>query len=468
MEARPYYEVNREDIHLLEYSNVFVGNLSWINRGIHNDVAIYDFVVRELPKNWNYYVFYGLTRFIDILLHFKFTDEDIEIFKKMSLIDSQVSEDFYRNFHFTGDVAALKDGTIFFPGEPVVRIAAPISQANMLTAFILNAFNYPIRILTKKVRVRDSIGKRPFMDSSIVRLPGFEQGMICLETSYILGSGIIAPLFFKKFPQVVPSIPTLNINHAFIKSFKGEREAYRYALDNSVEKGSLTSVMVDTYDFKKGLQILIEELQKTPGLIHSRIQVCIDSGNLEQLSHYVRKVLDKAHLEKIGIWVMSSLDEYSIDRMVKNEAPIDSFVAGTEVVNVTDNPKLECVYKMAQVNHSNGDIEYKAKFAEGKESHPGKKQIFRIYKDGKMEKDVIGLDGEDLGNSLLHTFVKNGKIVIPPSGLDETKTFFEQELQTLPKRYRNIYQEDPYPVTISKPLSELTEEVRRVHVTQSL
>ena len=215
------YEMDISDIPLLEYTNIFVGNLTWINRGIDKDIATFDLVVRDMPEYWNFYLFDGLERFIDILLNFHFDSEAIRLFKKMGLIDSKKTENFYRNFKFSGDVWSMKDGTVFFPGEPILRITAPIVEANLLTAFVLNIFGYPIRIISKTARLKFVSEGTFFVAASIVRLPGLEQGMGVIRASYLLGGSVNAvPLFFRKFKQYTPPNKILaNINHAFIKSF---------------------------------------------------------------------------------------------------------------------------------------------------------------------------------------------------------------------------------------------------------
>ncbi|MEK7652909.1 MAG: hypothetical protein AAB358_00275 [Patescibacteria group bacterium] len=463
------YEIGREDIPLLELNNIFVGNLVWINKGIHNDIATFDLVVREMPKKWNFYVFYGLKRFINIILNYNFSEDDVKILKEMNLINSTATESFYKKFKFTGDVWAMKDGTIFFPSEPIVRITAPVCEANIFTSLVLNAFGYPTRLLTKSLRVKLAIRDTVFIGGSIVRLPGFEQGVISQEIGYILNSPNVSPFFYKRFSkyQKPTGKYSININHAFIKSFKTERSAYRYALDVLVSNASLMTVMTDTYNFEKGLDIFIEEIKKTKNkssVDPKKFFICIDSGDLLKRSFYARKVLDKNNLVKVGIQVMSSLDEYKIDQMIKEKAPINIYTAATEVINISDNPSFEAVYKMAELRKKDGTIEQKAKLTKGKESYPGRKQIFRRYKDGKMIADTIGLDDEKLGEPLLHKFIKKGKLNLEISDLNEIKIYIDKELQSLPEKYKRIDQSVKYPVLISGKLGKLLDNVKKKHI----
>ncbi|MEO8637743.1 MAG: hypothetical protein ABI430_02485 [Candidatus Taylorbacteria bacterium] len=461
------YQIDETDIPLLEYNNIFVGNLTWIKRGIVNDTATYDLVVRELASPWSFYVMNGLERFIDILTHYRFDEEGIRIMKEIGLIDSPEVEKYYRNFKFTGSVFAMLDGTIFFPGEPIIRITAPLGEANILTAFMMNVLSYPVRLLTKMTRVKMATGNDKYMSGTVVRLPGFEQGLWNIREAYILGSPQYTPLFYKKFPQYKPSGKIgANINHAFIKSFGSEREAFRYFFDNILKKCDSVFVMIDTYEIENGLKIFIEEARKVTDFGMAKLMITIDSGDIEKRARWARNKLDKAGLKKIGIQVMSNLDEYIVDKMVKRKTPIDLYFCGTAVGNVIDSPKLEAVYKMAELTHQNGEIELKAKLTKGKESYPGRKQVFRTYKQGKMAGDIIGLENENLGEALLKEVVSKGKALIKIDNLDEIKVRLESELRKLPDAFKNLHIQKKYKVTASKELLKLVDVVKQIHLNK--
>ncbi|MFA6919274.1 MAG: hypothetical protein WC244_04195 [Patescibacteria group bacterium] len=461
------YEIDISDIPLLEYTNIFISNLTWINRGIDKDIATFDLVVRDMPEYWNFYLFNGLEKFIDMLLNFKYDEEAIKLMKKMGLIDSKKTESFYRNFKFSGDVWAMKDGAIFFPGEPIVRITAPLVEANLLTAFVTNVFGYPIRILSKTARLKFATEGTTFIAASIVRLPGFEQGVEVARAAYLLEANLGAvPMFFRKFKKNV-SVDKIftNINHAFIKSFGTEREAFRYVLDVLLEKKMLFWVMIDTYEIKKGLDIFIEEIKATPKVDYKRFMITIDSGNVKELAFYVRKTLDKNGLRDIKIQAMSNLDEYIIDDMAKDKTPVDCYVSATALINVVDNPRFEAVYKMAELIHEDGTIEQKAKLTKGKESYPGRKQIFRVYdKNGKIKEDIIGIESEKLGVPMLHKAISRGKRVGKAKTLEEIRENIKKELKTLPTAFKAIKKPVKYKVTVSKKLSKMVEGLRVKHI----
>lgn len=460
------FEINTSDIPLLEYNQIFVNNLIWLERGVENDIATFDLVVRDLPKHWNFYVFDGLERFVDILLQFKFDNTAVDLLERMNLAGTKKSKNFYKNLKFTGDVWAMKDGTIFFPGEPIIRITARVIEANMLTAFIMNAFSYPIRILTKSLRVKFASGPTIFFIGSLARLPGFEQGIYAIRDAYLLESKIGNPFLYRKFPELTPNNKIAsNINHAFIKSFSTEREAFRYFLDNLISKADFFFVMTDTYELKKGLATFIEEINKTPGLDRKKIMMTIDSGDIRKQAIYMRKQLDKHGLKDILIQAMSSLDEYSIDKMVKSKTPIDCYVTATALINTIDCPKLELVYKMAELRKEDGAIEQKAKLTKGKESFPGRKQVFRVYKNGKIQNDIIGLEDENLGRPLLENIIKDGKLLTKIPNIDQIKDYLKSEIETLPDKYKKIEgRVDPFGVKISENLKKVIKQVRKEHL----
>lgn len=463
-----YFNMADSDIPLLEYSNIFAGNWVWLNRGMEKDVATYDLVVREKPADWGFYLFNGLERFIKLLLGYRFDGEAISVLKRMGFADSPKSEKFYRDFKFSGDISILCDGTIFFPGEPILRVTAPLVEANMLTAFILNAFSYPIRILTKTCRTKIASGPVPFYAGGVVRLPGFEQGIESVRSGLLFNSPIFTPLVHRKFAsiKVVPGI-TANVNHAFIKSFKSEREAFSFALNSLMGKAAMISFMVDTYDFNRGLEIFIEELKKLPNLTskeRSKFDVVVDSGNIAGRLRYARKKLDQAGFTEIPVYPYGNLNEYKIERLVKNKVPLGLVFCGTELANVSDNPRLEAVYKMTELKRQDGSVEHKAKLAIGKVSYPGRKQIFRLYdKAGKMRQDIIGLENEKLGTPLLTQFIKAGKQVQKFDNLETVKKRIESELKALPKKYQAIERPPEYPVKISPKLTKLFERVKKQH-----
>lgn len=458
------YLINISDIPMMEYCNIFAGNLLWIERGLANDVATYDLVVREIPEKWNFYVMDGLERFIDILLEYRFDQRAIDTLKEMGFIANDIAEKFYKNFKFSGDVWAMRDGTVFFPSEPIVRITAPLLEANLLTAFMLNAFSYPVRIMTKNVRLKMiTEGRCMFVSGATVRLPGFEQGYYSVRDAYLLGSSTVTPLIYRMHSEFKPKTGkiTANFNHATIKSFPTERDAFAYIFDNLVERINLCSVMVDTYDSKRGLAIFIEEFKKRKNLDQKIFLISVDSGDIAEESLYVRKTLDENGLNGIGINATGNLTEEDIDNFLNNKIPIDLPATATEQVNITDNPRLEAVYKMAELVHTDGTAELKAKLTKGKESYPGRKQIFRTYDEkNRMAKDIIGFEDENLGDPLLEKFIESGKQIIKTPRLEEIRDHLNKQISQLPEEIKDIHRSVDYAVEPSERIKKAVDEIK--------
>ncbi len=459
------YQVDVSDIPLMEYTNIFVANMAFMKRGLGNAIATFDLVVRDLPPRWNYFIMHGIDRFLAILEAYRFDDDALALLEKMGFLNSPELKNFYKSFSFTGDVRALRDGTLFFPGEPIVRITAPLLEANILTAFLLNSFSYPIRVLTKGARLKEAAKDKMLM-LAVTRIPGFEQSIFASKTAFFFDAfPHVAPIFTRKFPEFPPpSKFTVNVNHAVIKSFPSEKEAFQYALKELLPGAASMNVMVDTYHFEHGLSLFIRELSHIGKNDWRRVIVTIDSGDLYKRAVYARKTLDKAKMQDVGIVIASNLDEYSISRYMSKKIPVSLFVAVTEFVNTSDAPKLEIIYKMAELRRTDGTVEQKAKLAKGKESYPGRKQVFRTYdKKGKMVGDIIGLEDENLGEPLLQKFIENGKLVKPLPTLGETKKYLHEELAKLPHAYKDVNKQKIYPVSISKGLRKMLAEVKKKH-----
>jgi nicotinate phosphoribosyltransferase len=465
------FSYNEEDISMMEYANIFLGNIIWMKSEKGFEESTFDLVVREQPKNWGYFIMYGLDRFITYIQNFKFSEEDIKLLKKMHLITDE-QEEIYKNFKFEGDVWALEEGTPFFAKEPIVRITGPTWQVNLLTALALNAFSYPIRVITKASRVKTAAnGKRVSPAVAIVRGQGFEQVIIGQKAAVIAGNfNPIQPNFYKLTKEADTGEYGFqpNINHATIKSYPTEREAMRHAIKEVLPHANTITIMVDTYDLKKGLKTLIEEMKNLTKEEQSKIYAPIDSGDTYQTAKYIRKELDKHKLQHVKITAYGNLEEYKITDLEKRKAPIDVYVCVTEVTNVTDAPALELVFKISEMKTPDGRVHYKAKLTKGKESLPGRKQIFRVFdKKGIMQKDIIGIETENFGQPMLKQFIKKGERIIPREGILETRKRFLEVFETLPKETKNIYSKQKYKAEYSPKIKEILKELTKEHIRKT-
>jgi nicotinate phosphoribosyltransferase len=256
-----------------------------------------------------------------------------------------------------------------------------------------------------------------------------------------------------------------NINHATIKSYSNEREAFKVALRDILPNSVMLQIMVDTYDMKNGLKTLIEEIKKLPKREQAKMKIPIDSGDLLETGRYIRQELNKNGLKHMGIVAYSNLDEYKIKKLEAQGSPIECYICITEIVNVSDAPVLEQVFKMSELRYPDGRIEHKAKLAKGKESYPGRKQIFRKYdKSGKMIRDIIGLEYEKLGEPLLKQYIKDGKRIITREDIKDTRVRLQKQLEKIPSVLKRTYAKNKFPVELSNNLKKLYNKVRKEHL----
>ena len=247
------------------------------------------------------------------------------------------------------------------------------------------------------------------------------------------------------------------VYHATIKSFKTELEAFRKVNELFPNRVAL---MIDTYDIKQGTKNAITVARELKEKGRSLMGVVIDSGDLIKLSKYARAELDKAGFSEVKIVLASNLEEYKIKKIKEEKAPVDVALVNTEGVTSSDSPILEAIYKLAELQKGE-EVRPVAKFSSGKKSYPGKKQVFRSE---NFDKDVIGLENENLGQPLLIKMVEKGKLVYEIPSLDQTRGYIHEQIKKIPKKLLDIENEQVYPVEISKKLQKLTEEVRKEHV----
>lgn len=448
-----------EDLSLFEYNQIFSCGSIWLEESMDKKIATFDLYVRDIPECRNFFVFGGLEEVLEGIRKWHYTEEQVKFLLDHKVITEKFA-DYLRNFKFSGDIWAMPEGTIFFPGETIIRISAPIIETNLLTMFLINAVNSNTLFLTKAVRCVLAAAPKDCNGIYGVRAHSFESSLKSGRNSYIAGTkGIALPSFFMKYKLPMP--PALTIGyHAYIKSFKDEISAMR-AIAKYFPDQMIT--MIDTYDIEQGIKNAIKVAKELEAKGSSLKGLMIDSGDLHEVSVLARKMLDEAGLSNVRITVASNLDEYKILKLKEKGTPADAYLVVTEGVTVADAPKMEIVYKMAQLQERS-DITYTAKFAPGKLSYPGIKQVYRVG-GGEEQKDVIGLDSEKIeGKPLLVEMVKKGEFIYKLPTLDAIKSHLQNELGSIPQKLLEINEHHNYPVEVSKGLEELLEKVREIHV----
>lgn len=454
-----------KELPYLDYAQIFVASSILFDTGKGKETATFDITIREMPGNRNFLLLGGIEEMISSLLNWQYEKKFVDylLFEK---VISQKFSTYLKNFRFKGDAWAMPEGTVFFPGEPVIRITSSLSDANLLTAFLVDVISYPTLFLSKAVRVKLAVNGKPFFLAGAMRTFSFENIVKIQRLSYLLGSIIAMPYFGYKF-GVGKRKPAIGFYHALIKSFADEEGAYRHFLPHTANFGISTS-MIDTYNYKTGIEnwIRVEKdarkQGKTLGL------VSIDSGDVLEISKFLRKKLDDERLKDVGITAYSNLDEFKIADLERNGAKINVYCPVTEIVTVSDRPVLEAVYKLAEIIDKNGKRTYVAKFSKGKTSLPGRKQVFRKKGgNGKILEDIIGLDNEKLGTPLLIQYIKNGRLIKKLPSLDQIKDYLDKQLLSLPNRLKDVEKQYAYPVSLSKTVCTILEDLIKKHVRKS-
>lgn len=446
-----------EDLRLYEFPQIFSISSLWHKSKMNNQLATYDLIVRDLPKNRNFMVLTGIEEAIKEIIEWKYTNKEVLYLLKMKFISKEFA-DYLKKFIFTGDVWAMPEGTIFFPGEPVIRITAPIIEGNLFTMLLMNILTSNTTFSTKAVRSVIAAKNKTVIGFTGMRAHANEASMKSSRAAYILGTTINTISFWNKYKLKQKKSTMVVAYHAFIKSMPTEIEAMRLAASNF----SSTSLMIDTYDIISGTQnaiIIAKELEKQGKRLFG---IIIDSGDLYKNTCLARKMLDKNNLQYVQISVASNLDEYKIESLINKKIPADSFVVCTEGLTVSDDPKLEVVYKICEIQDGK-KIKPLAKLAENKISYPGKKNVYRIYKNNIMQKDIIGLEGEKIGKPLLIKMISKGKLIYRLPRLNEIKKYTTTQIKQLPKKLLSITKVNKYQVDISNKLNELLNIVIEEH-----
>ncbi len=418
----------------------------------HNPEATFDYFVRKIPFG-SYLITAGLNYVLDYIENLRFEEDDLAYLKTQGF-DEQFLK-LLKDFRFAGDVFAMPEGTIAFPLEPIIRVTAPIMQAQLVETFILNKMNFSTLIATKASRVVYAARGRSIAEFGLRRAQG-DGHLEATRATYIGGcdstSNVLAGKAFG-----IPISGTMA--HSFVTSFDLEIDSFRAYAEAFPEKCFL---LIDTYNSVEGAKkavIVGKELEKKGEKL---LGVRLDSGDLAELSKKVRKILDEAGLGYVKIVASGDLNEWKIDELMRRGAEIDLFGVGTELITARPTPALDGIYKLSDVMEK-GKHKPKMKLSEEtvKATLPGKKRVWRLFESGKFLKDVIALDDEVIENAqpLLEQAVKNGKVVCERLSLEEIKRRALKNFSSLPDKYKKLEGSPVYPVEFSKGLLELRERI---------
>ena len=354
-----------------------------------NENVIFDVFFRQNPCNNGYSVCAGLDQVIDYIKNLHFTYDDVDYLRGLGIF----KEDFLHylsGFHFSGDIYAIPEGTVVFPKEPLLKVVAPIMEAQLVETAILNIINHQSLIATKTSRIVFAANGDGIMEFGLRRAQGPDAGLYGARAAMIGGcvgtSNVLAGQMF--------DVPVMGTHaHSWIMSFPDEYTAFKTYAEMYPDNCTL---LVDTYDtLKSGVPNAIRVFQefKDAGKPLIKYGIRLDSGDLAYLSKEARKMLDEAGFPEATICASNDLDEFLLHDLKMQGAAIDSWGVGTNLITSQDCPSFGGVYKLAAIQNEKGEFVPKIKISENTEkiTNPGNKTIYRIYEkaSGKIKADLI-------------------------------------------------------------------------------
>ncbi len=423
--------------------------------GLADRSATFELFFRSLPASRSFMVAAGLEQALYYLMNVRFADDDIRYLRGLAIFAHAPAAWFESlcEWRFTGDVWAIPEGTIVFPNEPLLRVTAPLAEAQIVETYLLTTLAYQSSVATKAARVCTAARGRGVVDFGTRRGHGPQAGMWAARAAFIggcVGTSNVAAAERLGIP------PLGTLAHSFIMAIEDEREAFESFAAVFPDRPTF---LIDTFDTLEGARNALRTLHR-PG------QVRLDSGDLAALSREVRRVLDEGGAPDVKIFASGDLNEYKIDALVAGGAPIDAFGVGTELTTVADAPSLGCVYKLVEVAGGSGGEAGETgriKLSAGKRTYPGRKQVFQhLGPDGRFDRDIIGLADEQLpGERLLEQVMRDGQLVGPTPGLGSLQERCRTQLGRVSTELLAIDGHTTYPVEMSDALEAEFQRVAR-------
>lgn len=413
------------------------------------ETAVFDLFVRKLPENRQFLMAAGLETALEYLESLAFTTEELQWMGETGLFSPDFL-DHLREFRFTGDVEALPEGTLCFPDEPILRVTAPLLEAQLVESRLINLVNYQTMVASKAARMVLVKGESSLIDFGFRRAHGAEAGLLSARASYLAGFDSTATVLAGKL-YGIPISGTMA--HSYILSHLNETaafEGFAHSQPNNVV------LLIDTYDTVAAARKVVALAPRLKERDIAIQAVRLDSGDLGELAKQVRRVLDDGGLGSVKIYASGDLDEYEIRRLRESGAPIDGYGVGTRLTTSSDTPYLSMVYKLQEYGG-----QPRRKLSASKATWPGRKQIYRTYdREGRMAGDLLTLesDTDPDGTPLLKPAMRNGKRMEPSPPLDSVREHAAAELSRLPDALRDLNADFEYPVTLSPALKDLAEQ----------
>jgi nicotinate phosphoribosyltransferase len=415
------------------------------------ETAVFEFFVRKLPEARGFLMAAGLAQVVDFLENARFTGSELEWLAGSGRFGRNLL-DHLAGFRFTGDVDAMPEGTVFFADEPILRVTAPLPEAQLIESRLINLLHFQTLIASKAARMVLAAPGKLLVDFGLRRAHGAEAGLLAARAAYLAGfSGSATtpaePLFG------VPIYGTMA--HSFVQAYDDETAALeafaRSRPDNVV-------LLLDTYDTEAAARKVVA---LAPRLRREGIAlrgVRLDSGDLAAHAREVRRILDGGGLAEVVIFASGGLDETVLQGFTAARAPIDGYGVGTSLTTSSDAAALDCAYKLQEYAGR-----ARRKRSEGKATWPGRKQVFRrLGDDGRMRGDLLTVAGDRAeGRPLIGPVMRAGRAAGARPPLAQARAHAAAELARLPEHLRRLGPGAPYPVRVSAALRALTDEVDR-------
>lgn len=420
----------------------------YLDEDMHGE-SVFEFSVRKMPENRGFFMAAGLESVLDFLGQIHFQQNELDYLASTNRFSKKLI-DYLGNFRFTGSVDAMPEGTIFFADEPILRIVAPIGEAQLVESRLINLLHLQSLIASKAARiVLASNGRARLVDFGLRRAHGAEAGLYAARSSWIAGfdgtATVLAEMLYG-----IPAFGTMA--HSFIEAHKEEKEAFRrFAYANP----GIVTLLVDTYDTIRGTRHVVEisdELRRM-GIPIKGIR--LDSGDMAELARKTRRILDDGGLQDVRIFASGNIDEYAILDLYSRGAPITGFGVGTKMDTSADVPYLDCAYKLMEY-----EGKPRLKKSEGKATWPGRKQVYRRFHDGAMAGDILTVETDPQpGEPLIRPCMKAGKRLAKAEPLTDIRVRAAKGLRALPDHLKKLEDSPPYPVEVSQALKQMKKDI---------
>jgi nicotinate phosphoribosyltransferase len=413
--------------------------------------AVFELFVRTLPDRRSFLVAAGLEQALAFLEGLHFSAQEIDWLERTGRFGKELL-DYLAELRFTGDVHAMPEGTVFFAGEPILRVTAPLPQAQLVETRLINILHFQSMIASKAARMMLAAPGKLLVDFGLRRAHGAEAGMMAARASYLVGfAGTATVLAGKWF-----GIPTFGtMAHSFIQAHDDETAAFERFAQSRHENLTL---LIDTYDTEAAARNVVALAPRLKARGIAIRSVRIDSGDLIALSRSVRRILDAGGLAEVRIFASGGIDEDAVVAMLRAGAPIDGFGIGSSLTTSSDVPGLDCAYKLQEYAGLP-----RRKLSAGKATWPGRKQVWRRHgPDGRIAGDVMSVETDrQSGTPLIEPVMQGGRRIAPAPTLAEIRVRAARELERLPEPMRRLEGGAAYPVQIADPLLRLAGEADR-------